>query len=211
MNDERELLRRWREGDLAAGNELFERHFDGLYRFFAGKVSRDVEDLIQQTMLACVEGRDRIHGESTTSVRAYLFGTARNVLYAHYRRHVRERFDAVHTSLEDLAPSPSRLVEAAHSARLLAAALRRIPLDLQILLELHYWEQLSHSELAEALGLSVGSVKGKLQAAKTRLRRHMAELAEGGGLADVPAVGVDLDRWVAGIPSEAWEVQEDRS
>lgn len=211
VHDERELLQRWRAGDLGAGNQLFERHFDGLYRFFAGKVSRDVEDLIQQTMLACVEGRDRIAGESTTSVRAYLFGTARNVLYAHYRRHMQERFDAVHTSLEDVAPSPSRLLDEAQAARLLAAALRRIPLDLQILLELHYWEQLSHSELAEALGVSLGSVKGKLQTAKAQLRRHMAELASGQELAAVPVADLDLDRWVAALPSLAWEVQEDRS
>ncbi|WP_371879518.1 RNA polymerase sigma factor [Nannocystis punicea] len=211
VDDEHELLRRWRGGDLAAGNALFERHFDGLYRFFAGKVSRDVEDLIQQTMLACVEGRDRIAGESTTSVRAYLFGTARNVLYAHYRKHLHERFDAVHTSLEDLGPSPSRLVDEAVAARLLAAALRRIPLDLQILLELHYWERMSHSELATALGVSLGSVKGKLQTAKTQLRRHMAELAAGDALAELPAVDLDLDRWVAALPSSAWEVQEDRS
>jgi RNA polymerase sigma factor (sigma-70 family) len=211
VDDERELLRRWRDGDLAAGNALFERHFDGLYRFFAGKVSRDVEDLIQQTMLACVEGRDRIAGESTTSVRAYLFGTARNVLYAHYRKHLHERFDAVNTSLEDLGPSPSRLVDEAVAARLLAAALRRIPLDLQILLELHYWEHMSHSELASALGISLGSVKGKLQGAKTQLRRHMTELAAGDALAELPAVELDLDRWVAALPSSAWEVQEDRS
>jgi RNA polymerase sigma factor (sigma-70 family) len=208
VHDERELLRRWRAGDQSAGNALFERHFDGLYRFFAGKVSRDVEDLIQQTMLACVEGRDRIAGESTTSVRAYLFGTARNVLYAHYRRHVHERFDAVHTSLEDLGPSPSRLVDEAAAARLLAAALRRIPLDLQILLELHYWEQLSHSELAAALAVSVGSVKGKLQTAKAQLRRHMAELASGEGLAALPEVDLDLDRWVAALPGPTWEAHE---
>ena len=211
VHDERELLQRWRAGDLGAGNQLFERHFDGLYRFFAGKVSRDVDDLIQQTLLGCVEGRDRIAGESTTSVRAYLFGTARNVLYAHYRRHMRERFDAVHTSLEDLAPSPSRLFDAAQSARLLAGALRRLPLDLQILLELHYWEQLSHAELATALEASLGSVKGKLQTAKARLRRVMAELASGQGLAELPSVDLDLDRWVAALPVASSPAHEDRS
>lgn len=200
MPDERELLQRWRDGDVAAGNVLFERHFDALYRFFAGKVSRDVDDLIQQTLLACVEGRDRIDGASTASVRAYLFGIARNVLYGHYRRHARERFDAVRTSLEDLAPSPSRIVDAAHSARLLAGALRRLPLDLQILLELHYWEQLSHAELATALGLSLGAVKGKLQTAKAKLRRLMAELAAGHRLFELPARDSDLDSWVAGLP-----------
>ncbi len=124
-----------------------------------------------------------------------------------------ERFDAVNTSLEDLGPSPSRLVDEAVAARLLAAALRRIPLDLQILLELHS-QGARGPRLRAGLGArdqSIGSVKGKLQGAKTQLRRHMTELAAGDALAELPAVELDLDRWVAALPSSAWEVQEDRS
>lgn len=200
VRDELELLTRWRAGDKAAGGELFERFYDGLYRFFAGKVSGDVEDLIQQTMLACVEGRDRIE-----SFRAYLFGTARLMLFKFYRERVQERFDEVETSLEDLAPSPSRLVDAAEGSRALVAALRRIPLELQILLELHYWEFLSHSELAEATKLSLGTVKGRLERAKTLLRRAIREVAPG---RELDPSAIDLDRWA---PSYELPPHEDRS
>ncbi len=187
VDDELDLLTRWRGGDVAAGSELFERYIDGLYRFFAAKVSVDVEDLIQRTFLACVEGRDRI-----VSFRAYLFGTARLVLFKFYRERVRDNFDEVETSLEDLAPSPSRLVDAADGSRVLGEALRRIPLELQVMLELHYWELLSHTELAEATRLSLGTVKGRLERAKTLLRGQLRALAPG---REIDPAAIDLGRW----------------
>ena len=55
-----ELLERWRGGDLDAGNVLFERHFAGVYRFFARKTTGDAADLVQKTFLACTEGRDAL-------------------------------------------------------------------------------------------------------------------------------------------------------
>lgn len=206
MDDDLGLLRRWRDGDGSAGNELLARHFAGLYRFFVGKVVRDVDDLIQQTLLACVEGRDRIRGDAQASFRGYLYGIARNVLYGYYRGRSHERFDALMTSLEDLAPSPSQALDGAAEARVLAAALRRIPLDAQVLLELHYWEGLTHQELSTAMGLSLGVVKGRLQKAKGQLRATVRELhALGPAACDVSSA--DLDRWVASLGAP---VREDR-
>lgn len=202
MDDDLGLLRRWRDGEVTAGNVLLERHFAGLYRFFVGKVARDVDDLIQQTLLACVEGRDRIRGDAQASFRGYLYGIARNVLYGYYRGRSHERFDALLTSLEDLAPSPSQVVDGAAEARVLAAALRRIPLDAQVLLELHYWEGLTHHDLAEAMGLSLGVVKGRIQKAKVQLRAMVRELhALGPGAC--AASSADLDRWVASLAADA--------
>ena len=51
--DDGTLLEAWAAGDRAAGATLLERHHQILYRFFRNKVSSGVEDLMQQTMLAC--------------------------------------------------------------------------------------------------------------------------------------------------------------
>lgn len=174
-----ELLQRWRDGEQAAGSQLFERHYEGLYRFFSNKAASDIEDLIQQTFLACVEGRDRFRG--VASFRAFLLGIARHMLFQYYRDRVHARFDAVETSLEDLAPSPSRVLDAAGDERRLTAALRRIPLDSQMILELHYWERFTHQELSETLGVTLGVVKGRIEAAKRALRAKMKELGASGG------------------------------
>jgi RNA polymerase sigma factor (sigma-70 family) len=202
VDDDLGLLQRWRDGDVTAGNGLLERHFAGLYRFFVGKVARDVDDLIQQTLLACVEGRDRIRGDGQASFRGYLYAIARNVLYGYYRGRSHERFDALLTSLEDLAPSPSQVLDGAAEARVLAAALRRIPLDAQVLLELHYWEGLTHQDLTEVLGLSLGVVKGRIQKAKAQLRAMVRELRALGPAATDES-SADLDRWVASLARPA--------
>lgn len=199
MDDDPSLLQRWRAGDASAGELLFGRHFPGLYRFFASKVTRDIDDLIQQTLLACVEGRDRFRGDGQASFRSYLYGIARHMLYGHYRRHASRRFDVLETSLEDLAPSPSQVVDGLAAERVLAAALRRIPVDAQVLLELHYWEGMTHQELADAMEVTLGVVKGRLARAKQQLRARVNELQLLG-----PAVQgedpVELDRWVASLP-----------
>src|SRR5687767_9859628 len=86
-----ELLEAWRGGDKPAGVELFERHFDAIYRFFRSKVDDAAEDLTQQTFLGCVRGKQVFRGDA--SFRTYLYTIARNRLYTHIRD--RQRRDAV--------------------------------------------------------------------------------------------------------------------
>jgi RNA polymerase sigma factor (sigma-70 family) len=79
-----ELLASWRDGDTKAGNALFDRYFDALFRFFRNKVQEGAEDLVQQTFLALVQSRDRFRGDS--SFRTYLFTAARSKLYNYLER-----------------------------------------------------------------------------------------------------------------------------
>ena len=75
MKSDRDLLEAWRDGDAKAGETLFDRHFDRVYRFFQTKVDRqDVDDLVQQTFMGCVQSRERFRGES--QVGTYLLGIA---------------------------------------------------------------------------------------------------------------------------------------
>ena len=139
-----ELLEAWRTGDRDASEELIGRHFDPICRFFRGKLGGDVEDLIQRTFLDCVESRDHVTGGS---FRAYLFRVAKNRLYDHLRAGLRQPQPAEVSlaSLVDIATSPSQLVARSQEHQLLVAALRRIPLDYQIALELAYWEAMTVS------------------------------------------------------------------
>ena len=50
-----ELLEAWRGGDRRAGEQLFERHYAAVSRFFRKKLEFGVDDLIQRSFLACVE------------------------------------------------------------------------------------------------------------------------------------------------------------
>tara|TARA_R110002096_G_scaffold401386_6_gene598284 strand:- start:24511 stop:25209 length:699 start_codon:yes stop_codon:yes gene_type:complete len=201
VSDDAELLIRWREGEQAAGEQLLNRYFDSLYRFFASKVDGVTEDLIQRTLLACVETANKV--ENPASFRAYLFTVARHELYAHLRqlKGDRERAgaDMSVSQVQDPSDSIGTLMIDRQEQRLLLKALRRIPMDLQIVLGLHYWEGLPTTELATVLEIPRGTVKSRLRRGREELEAKMRQLA---GSTELLRSTIDnLDMWVASLRS----------
>lgn len=173
-----ELLEAWRGGDEAAGRGLFSRYFDSVYRFFRNKVDDAAEDLTQQTFMGLVQGKDRFRGEA--SFRTYVFMIARKRLYSHLRKAHRDGGPPPlsENSVADLGlASPSRAVAQHQEQRLLLLALRQLPVEMQVALELFYWEELTVTEIGEVLETPVGTVKSRLQRARVRLDTVIAELA----------------------------------
>lgn len=189
------LLRAWRAGDRGAGSELFQRHFDAVLRFFRNKVDHGVEDLVQRTFVACIEGRDRFREEAT--FRTYLFAIAHNILYQHIRdrRRSREEIDLERSSIVDLGASPTSLLAARAEERLLLSALRQIPLASQIILELYYWEHMTGAELGAFLGVPEDTARSRLRKAKKQLEAMMSHLAA--RPADLGGSVLDLEQWAA--------------
>ncbi|TNF32188.1 MAG: sigma-70 family RNA polymerase sigma factor, partial [Deltaproteobacteria bacterium] len=200
MQNDSDLFRRWADGDRDAGASLVERHYGAIERFFATKATASaVDDLVQQTFLACAEGAARYRGDA--SFRAFLFGVARNILCEHIRRRARDGQrgtpDLCSQSLVDLSPGISTVVsrEAAH--RQLVLALQRIPLDLQTLLELYYWEEMSVDELSQVVSVPAGTVKSRLFRAREQLREVLDALP---GSADArDGARTLLRRWLADV------------
>lgn len=195
MGSDVALLEAWRGGDKRAGEALFERHFDSVNRFFRHKVERGADDLVQRTFLACVEGRDRLRDDA--SFRGYLFGVARNLLYKHFRDKARDKIDFTTTTLSDLEPSTNLALRAEREQRLLLEALRRIPLDLQIVVELYYWEKMRGPELAAVLDIPEGTVRSRLRRARELLRAQLEELSESDEVLQSTLSG--LDDWAASL------------
>lgn len=176
-----ELLAAWREGDVAAGQELVKRHYDSLYYFFFGKVDAATsEDLTQATFETLCSKRDDFRGDST--LRTFLFGIARWKLVRHFenKRSAHERFEPLEHSVHD--PALERSITSLFAARdrevLLVQALRSLPLDDQILLELKDYEGLTARQLAQAMEIPAGTVASRLRRARERLRAATERLAE---------------------------------
>lgn len=176
MHDDAALLEAWRGGDLAAGHRLFQRHFDAVLRFFANKVRSDPEDFVQEAFAGCVRGRDRVR--EATGFRAYLFGVAYNVLREHYRTSYREGSPEPleSCSVEDLSPGPSTMMRERERDALLLEALRKLPMELQAVLELFYWEELSSAEIGAALGIPAGTARSRLRRGREQLEQVLVEL-----------------------------------
>ena len=200
--DDAVLFESWCRGDRRAGAQLFERHYEAIARFFHNKAHHDADDLIQRTFLRCVETHARIR--KPTSFRYYLFGVARNVLLEYLeekgRRQRREAPNFLSTSIEDLAPTPSSALARAREERLILHALRRIPLELQIILELYYWEELRARELAEVLDLPEGTIRTRIRRAKQLFEEEIARVAESPALAH--STLCDLEGWARRLRGE---------
>jgi RNA polymerase sigma-70 factor (ECF subfamily) len=171
-----DLLDAWRRGDPRSGEELFRRYFGVVFRFFRGKLPEDVDDMVQRTFLACIEVVRR--DEELRSFKAYLLGIARLQLL----RYLRERKPATSTVADDelsihgTLGALSRVLVAREEERVLLDALRRLPVDLQIALELFYWEELPMHEMAIVLAIPEGTVKSRLHRAKKLLRTAIDEV-----------------------------------
>ncbi len=195
MRDDAELLAGWRSGDLRAGEALFDRHIASIHRFFKNKLGDNdaIQDLVQRTFLACVEGRDRFRGDA--SFRSYLFGIAHNLLCDHFRSRQRgqQPIDFEALSAVDLGVGPLTILGQRREHRLLLQALRRIPLRFQVVLELSYWEGMSSFEIARVLGFPAGTARSRLRRARALLGEELATLTSNVELRE--STTANLDRW----------------
>ncbi|WP_428268633.1 RNA polymerase sigma factor [Haliangium sp.] len=195
--DDVTLLERWRDGDRLAGAALFERYYDAVERFFVNKVSMGVGDLVQETFKGCIEARDRVRDPG--KFRSFLFSIAYNVFrnYLRAKRREGDQVDIDQVAMATLSPGPRSIAmeQESDEERLLLEGLRAIPAQYQVILELHYWEDLTTTEMAEVLGTSRGTVNGLLQRARKKLTVVLRELAESPEV--LRSTLDDIDGWAA--------------
>ncbi|MCA9636606.1 MAG: sigma-70 family RNA polymerase sigma factor [Myxococcales bacterium] len=198
MSTDEQLLAAWRAGERRAGEALFERHYESIARFFRNKVGHDAApDLIQRTFLALVESRERFRGES--SFRTFLFAVAHNVLGRHYRSKRRggEQIDFASVSVSDLGPTPTALLARRDEEKALLGALRQIPIEAQVILELYFWERMKAAEIAAILGIPEGTARTRIRRAKQLLEQAMLQIGTSRAIIESTLSG--LDRWAAQV------------
>lgn len=205
--DDAVLLGAWTRGDPGAGAELFRRYYAAVLRFYRSKVGPQAPDLVQRCFLRCLEVRSRIRDES--GFRCFLFGIARNVLFEHYRStRVGARIDFTEQTVEDLGPTPTSELDRGERSELLLLALRRIPVEQQIVIELYYWEDLNAREIAEIFEIPEPTVRTRLRRAKLRLEQELQ------GLGSSPAAALDtttnLDAWARRLRDRLDQQAEER-
>ena len=189
------LLDRWRAGNEEAGQALFARHFDSIYGFFETKCETDADELTQATFLACLRAKDQFRRES--SFRTYLFTIARNELYRVLRTRQRRdaKLDFELSSIADLVSTPGTRMARNQEHKQLIDALQHLPVEQQTLLELHYWEDMDISALAEIFDSPTATIRTRLHRARKALRDRM----EGSAPENVLETLESMDVWAKGI------------
>jgi RNA polymerase sigma factor (sigma-70 family) len=173
-----ELLERWRNNEPGAGEALFKRHFDSVYGFFETKCAGHADELTQSTFLACVQARDKFRGES--SFRTYLFAIARNELHHLLRTRFRKdsKLDFEVSSMAEIVTTPATRLARNQEHRQLVESLQTLPVDQQMLLELHYRQDMQIPELADVFSVSVGVIRQRMHRARKALREQLERLAK---------------------------------
>lgn len=153
----------------------FEAEFAGLNRYLRRRVGASVaDDLSAETFATAYANWERF--DQARPVRAWLYGIAANLLRHHWRNERRMLRAYVRTGVDpvlvEFATDGGR-IDAAASYRSVAsdiAALRAT--DREILL-MHAWAELTDREIAQALGLPIGTVKSRLHRMRERLRNRI--------------------------------------
>ncbi len=129
-------------------------------------------ELAAETFLQAFRSRRRFAG-GEASVRAWLFGIAANLVRMNYRAEERRLRAYVRAAADLSGFEPAIAVEDRLDTEALgpalALALAELSPALREVLVLHAWAELSHEEIAEALGCSSAAVRTRLSRARSRL------------------------------------------
>jgi RNA polymerase sigma-70 factor (ECF subfamily) len=162
--------------DLTNFDVVFECYFDDIYRFIARRLGRDLaDDLTASVFVEAFAGRASFDG-AMGSVRPWLFGIATNLVRRHHRTEERRlRAFARHgvDPVQSDAGDVDRVETTSEGPRLARALAGLAQRDRDVLL-LYAWADMTYEEIAEALGIPVGTVRSRLARARQAMRRRLA-------------------------------------
>ena len=184
------LLERCKAGDSGAWDTLIRRYEKSVYKF-AYSLCRNHEeagDIAGQVFLRLYQNLHTFRNEA--SFTSWLFRIVRNtyldlcVRPAH-RGHLSLDAGPMNDSepsagrdIMDPAPSPETVCLENETAQLLAHAIHHLPAYQRQVLRMYHSEGKSYEEIAEATGLSIGTVKSRLNRARNMLRERLAPFQE---------------------------------
>ena len=167
-----------RSGDPAAVFAvLFDAHAPGLHRYLHRRVGAVADDLVAETFLAGLAGREG-YDPVKADPRAWLYGIATNLLRRHFRQELRglaataKAAAAVTETGDDPAAAVPERVDAQVLVGRLAAGIAGLTQDDRDVLLLTAWAGLDSNEIAQALGIPVGTVRSRLHRVRRQLRTH---------------------------------------
>lgn len=185
-DEERELVERARKGDLDAFNSLVIAYQNTAYNIafrFLGN-HPDTSDAIQEAFIKAFKGICKFKGGSFKLwLLRIVTNTCKDVLRARKRKPTtplyppnakkgeidQERVPFLSSNGEN----PENYVERQELARLIQQAIDRLPFDHKAVIVLSDLEGLDYNEIAEVLGIPLGTVKSRLSRARARVRDYL--------------------------------------
>jgi RNA polymerase sigma factor (sigma-70 family) len=153
---------------------LFQRHAPALGRYVTRRLGPDLaQDVVAETFLAAFLQRAG-YDLTRPDARPWLHGIAANLIRRHYRDEERKLRALERTGIDPVAASAADHVEAAlvadATSRAVAAAIASLNPEQRDVVLLVTWAELTYDQVAHALGVPEGTVRSRMNRARTRLR-----------------------------------------
>jgi RNA polymerase sigma factor (sigma-70 family) len=155
---------------------VFDRHFDPVYRYVQRRIGPDRADDVVAETFAIAFKRRLSYDVRREDARPWLLGIATNILRHEWRRERRQLRGFARTGTDPVAQRSLDLdaveqrADAQIVAQRIALALTKLrPAEREALL-LYAWGELSYAEIADVLGLPLGTVRSRISRARHRLR-----------------------------------------
>ena len=179
---EKELIERVQKGDADAFLELVGDYRSRLYRKALSIVGNpdEAEDLLQEALISAFKAIGRFRGESGIYTWLYriLVNKCRDFLRSR-KSDVHESFDDFQLVISDNRISAEKKLELSEDAKYLISKINELDEKYREVLLLRYYEENSYEEMADLLGVNLGTVKSRLFKARELLKRIL--LREGKG------------------------------
>ena len=148
------------------------------YLIRLGLEGAQAEEVSQEVMVA-VWRKAASFDRAQASAATWIFRIARNRRIDVFRREQRAQLDAHDPAFEPAAEAaPDHATEAAEREAQVRSAIAELPDEQRDLVRRAFYEDLSHSEIAAATGVPLGTVKSRLRLAFAKLKLRLADLGE---------------------------------
>ena len=173
-----DLIARFQKGQPRAFEAIYDRYKDYVYRvaFFVLRNQQEAEDAVQETFLDLLKALPNYDIHGTARFETWLYRVTVNRSRMRTRRKVlpSEEWDDVEERLERMPiqdkEQPEIVLLERDRASQLWRAVDSLPETHRIVVLLRYQQNLSYAEIADVLGINVGTVKSRLYNAHTKLK-----------------------------------------
>jgi RNA polymerase sigma factor (sigma-70 family) len=164
-----------------------EAAFAELFRFYAPRLksymrrlgaAEDMAEELAQEAMAMVWRKAHLFESEKASAGTWIFSIARNLRIDAFRRQKRPEIDLDDPAYAPDDPaSPETELDYGQQARAVRAALASLPAEQATIIHLSFFEDKPHVEIAEQLGIPLGTVKSRMRLAFQRFRKALGEPA----------------------------------
>jgi len=172
VQDEQSLVQRVQQYDQEAFAQLYEKHFDKIYRYVALKIGNqaEAEDMAQQVFLNALESISSYKWKGIP-FSAWLFRIAHNQVVDYLRKRTRRPATSLDESLTVSDSDPQRMAERKLDIEQLILATRQLTPVQQEVICLRFAGELPIAQVAKIMGKSQGAVKALQHSAIVALRK----------------------------------------